>query len=317
MPRPDVVVISNPVARAAPPKVVAAITAAWRTYGSVEHWPTEGRGHGITLAQQAAEAGARVAVAVGGDGTVNEVANGVAGSDTALAAVPGGSTNVFARALGLPRDALAATKTLLDAARAERRAAIGAGRLDGRLFLANAGAGFDAAVLVDVEAHPRLKRSLGPLWFAAATARLTMRPRLRAAEAVRVQADGAERVAQFVAVLHTGPYSYLGSRRLLLADGPPLRPGLTLVALDRLGPRELALRLPRALGRGLDRAAADDLWVEREVDEVRLERQHPGQFVYQVDGELCVTTERLQLNYQPDALVVVDPSTAPTTSSWR
>jgi diacylglycerol kinase family enzyme len=317
VPRPHVVVISNPAARAAPPKVVAAITAAWRSYGSVEHWPTEGRGHGMALAQQAAEAGARIAVAVGGDGTVNEVANGVAGSDTALAVVPGGSTNVFARALGLPRDALGAANKLVDAARAERRAVIGAGRLNGRLFLANAGAGFDAAVLADVEAHPRLKRSLGPLWFAAATAWLTMRPGLRATEAVRVQADGAERIAQFVAVLHTGPYSYLGSWRLLLADGPPLRSGLALVAMDRLGPRELALRLPRALGRGLDRSTADDLWVKREVEEVCLDRQHPGQLVYQVDGEICVTTERLRLDYLPAALTVVEPPTSDTTTSRR
>ena len=76
---------------------------------------TTRRGHATRLAQGAAADGVDVVVVLGGDGTLNEAANGLAGTDTALAALPGGSTNVFARTLGLPDDPIEATGVLLDA----------------------------------------------------------------------------------------------------------------------------------------------------------------------------------------------------------
>ena len=76
---------------------------------------TSRRGHATRLAQGAAAAGTEVVVVLGGDGTLNEAANGLAGSPCALAALPGGSTNVFARTIGLPNDPIEATSDLLDA----------------------------------------------------------------------------------------------------------------------------------------------------------------------------------------------------------
>src|SRR3954468_17808924 len=99
------------------------------------------------LAPQAAEDGFDVVVVLGGDGTLNEAANGLAGTSTALAALPGGSTNVFARTIGLPNDPIEATSELLEslAARSIRR--VGLGSLNGRYFLFHTGLGFDAAVI--------------------------------------------------------------------------------------------------------------------------------------------------------------------------
>ena len=76
---------------------------------------TNRRGHATRLAQGAAAEGVDVVAVLGGDGTQNEAANGLAGTQTALATLPGGSTNVFARTIGLPNDPIEATGVLLDA----------------------------------------------------------------------------------------------------------------------------------------------------------------------------------------------------------
>src|SRR4029450_7715972 len=94
-----------------------------------------GRGHARRLAQGAAVAGTDVVAVLGGDGTLNEAANGLAGTGTALAALPGGSTNVFARTIGLPQDPIGATG-VLRAARARRSIErVGLGSVNGRYFL--------------------------------------------------------------------------------------------------------------------------------------------------------------------------------------
>ena len=93
---------------------------------------TNRRGHATRFAQDAARRGLDAVVAFGGDGTLNEVATGVAGSDTALAVLPGGSTNVFARTLGMPNDPAAAVKQLCTALETESIKPIGLGNCNGR-----------------------------------------------------------------------------------------------------------------------------------------------------------------------------------------
>lgn len=116
---------------------------------------TSERGHATRLALEAADRGDDAVVVLGGDGTLNEAANGLAGSDTALASVPGGSTNVFARAIGLPNDAVEATGVLLDALARRSVQRVGLGAVNGRYFLFHLGVGFDAAVVAQVERRAR------------------------------------------------------------------------------------------------------------------------------------------------------------------
>ena len=137
------------------------------------------RGHAATLARAAAESGVDVVVTLGGDGTVNEAVNGLMtaapalGGTTgpryrlpALAVVPGGSTNVFARALGLPRDWVDGTSVILDGLRDGRHRVIGLGRADDRYFTFCAGLGLDAAVVRRVEqARLRGRTSTPALYF--------------------------------------------------------------------------------------------------------------------------------------------------------
>ncbi|MEN9792595.1 MAG: hypothetical protein RL330_673, partial [Actinomycetota bacterium] len=108
---------------------------------------TNRRGHATRFAEDAARRGIDVVVSYGGDGTLNEVATGLATTDTALAVLPGGSTNVFARTLGMPNDALAAANLVVDALDRGDISPIGLGRANGRYFTFHTGMGFDAAVV--------------------------------------------------------------------------------------------------------------------------------------------------------------------------
>jgi diacylglycerol kinase family enzyme len=130
---------------------------------------TTRRGHAERLAHGAANDGYDVVVAMGGDGTLNEAANGLAGTTTALAPLPGGSTNVFARTIGIARDPLEATGQLLASLHRHSYRRIGVGCVNGRRFLFHAGLGFDAAVVAQVERRNELKRYAGhPLFVASA-----------------------------------------------------------------------------------------------------------------------------------------------------
>ena len=117
---------------------------------------TQRRGHAAELAPRAASDGYDVVVTLGGDGTVNEVVNGLLRDGPgptvpALAVVPGGSTNVFARALGLPKDWTEGTGVILEALHTGRVRTVGLGRADDRYFTFCAGLGLDAEVVRKVE----------------------------------------------------------------------------------------------------------------------------------------------------------------------
>lgn len=157
--------ILNPAARGAPPieRLRAAIDGldGWET--SLE--ATAAAGQATELARNAAEGGLDAVVACGGDGTVNEVANGLAGSATALAVVRGGTANVWAKEAHLPRDPSAAVRLLSDGEQRTidlgRASAVGGSTSGGgdRYFLLMAGVGFDAAIVRQVSGA--LKRRLG------------------------------------------------------------------------------------------------------------------------------------------------------------
>src|SRR5918997_2553599 len=116
-------------------QVLAELDASYR----VEAAQTTHQGHAIELSRRAAADGYDVVVALGGDGTINEVANGLAGTDTALGCLPGGATNVYCRMLGIPRDMPAATALLIDAAGAWDPKPLDVGRVNDRWFTFAAG----------------------------------------------------------------------------------------------------------------------------------------------------------------------------------
>src|ERR1700730_2564011 len=133
---------------------------------------TEARGHATEICREAAHEGYDVVVAFGGDGTVNEAANGLLGSSTPLCSLPGGSANVFGRQLGIPGELVDATEHLLALADDWRVRKVDLGVVNGRCFTFASGLGLDASVVQRVDSNPRLKARLGPYsftWVAIAT----------------------------------------------------------------------------------------------------------------------------------------------------
>ncbi len=150
--------VVNPKARGLPRQERLRAAAAWLEEAGwrVRLQPTEGPGHAMLLAQAAAQEGYDLVVACGGDGTINEVVNGLAGSPTALGVIPGGTANVWAKEVGIPRDPLKAIAIAaqgesrrIDLGRAMGRATGpgGLGMKGDRHFLLMAGLGFDGHVI--------------------------------------------------------------------------------------------------------------------------------------------------------------------------
>ena len=158
-------VIINPVATKMSERVRSLVVYALQGRYDVTTRLTGAKGHAIELCREAAEQGYDVVVAFGGDGTVNEAANGLAGSSTALTCIPGGSNNVVAKLLGIPTDVVDATEHLLHMADRWEPRRVDLGLVNGRYFTFAAGMGLDASVVERVDGNPRLKKRFGPFYF--------------------------------------------------------------------------------------------------------------------------------------------------------
>src|ERR671914_444832 len=156
-PKRRMLVIVNPYATTVSDRLKNLVVYALQSRYEVEAVETEQRNHATELCREAASEGYDVVVAFGGDGTVNEAANGLVGSDVPLTCLPGGATNVFCRMLGIPIDVVDATEHLLAVADDFRPWRVDLGRANGRLFTFGSGIGLDASVVERVDRHPRLK----------------------------------------------------------------------------------------------------------------------------------------------------------------
>ena len=206
---------------------------------------TTNRGHAIELGAQAADAGLDLVVVLGGDGTINEIVNGLLGEGPwrgpddalpALAVVPGGSTNVFSRSLGISRDPVVATSELLEALRAGKSRRIGLGRLDERWFTFTAGIGVDADAVRRVERARSRGRPSTPSRYARAAARSLLSIDRRN-PALTLERPGEEPVTGlFLGIAaNTAPWTYWGSKPLVLTSGASFDGGLDLVAMRKAG----------------------------------------------------------------------------------
>jgi len=159
------VIIANPVSGFVPQQTgrLHDTLAFMRSHGwRAELWFTQGPGDGSELARKAVEQQADMVIAAGGDGTINDIIQGLVGSETALAVLPTGTVNVWAREMGIPLDIAGARQVLLNGQ--TRRVDLGC--INGRYFLLMVGIGIDGAVTHAVE-HKPLKR-LGPLGYVLA-----------------------------------------------------------------------------------------------------------------------------------------------------
>jgi len=270
---------------------------------------TNRRGHAARLAQGAAADGLDAVVVLGGDGTLNEAANGLAGSPTALAVLPGGSTNVFARTLGFSNDPIEATSQLLSALSARSVDRVGLGQLNSRYFLFHAGIGFDAAVVAQVEKLAPLKRYAGPAWFVMATLLTWATGYDRHRPAFSVLANEAVIDDGYFSVcLNTDPYTYFGNRPMHLAPGTSLKTALSLATFQKLSLGTVVPMLASAFGDGSKAARSAHVSLLQDLESVTIKGYRP--VPYQVDGDYVGEADHIELRWEAEALSLVLPVVA-------
>ncbi|HZN13562.1 MAG TPA: diacylglycerol kinase family protein [Acidimicrobiales bacterium] len=302
-----VLLLVNTSASAVTARARVVIQKALAADHDVKVAETSRRGHAARLAQGAAATGTDVVVVLGGDGTLNEAANGLAGSTTALGVLPGGSTNVFARTIGMANDPIEATAQLVAALASGSRRRIGLGSANGRYFLFHVGMGFDAAVVEQVEKRGALKRYAGhPLFvWAAVVTWMRYYDRSRPRFAVRF-ADGALVDDGYFAIcLKTNPYTFLGNRPFMIGKEASLDSRLVLITFRSLKLTTLVGAAASALRSG--RRLRRDKLVNQRSDLDSITVTGHGPFPYQLDGDFLGEIEKLVLRYEPDCLELVMP----------
>ncbi|WP_457032433.1 diacylglycerol/lipid kinase family protein [Kitasatospora sp. P5_F3] len=239
--------VVNPKATTTSGRTRDVLTHALRSDLALEVAHTEYRGHARDLARDAAERGLDLVVSLGGDGTVNEIVNGLlthGPSDRVprLAIVPGGSTNVFARTLGLPNDPVEATGALLDALEHRRERAVSLGKamtegLPDRWFTFTAGLGFDAGVVGRVEAQRRAgRKSTHGLYVSQALRHYVTEREHRRNGPITLELNGQESVPGLVLAIisNTSPWTFLGNRPVFPSPSASFDSDLDIFGITRM-----------------------------------------------------------------------------------
>ena len=238
--------VVNPSATTTTPRTRDVLIAALSRDVDLEVVTTQGRGHATEVAYKAAADGVDVVIALGGDGTINEVVNGLlaeapverpAAFVPALGIVPGGSANVLARILGLPRDPVEATGALIAAIRDHTMRTIGLGLVGDRWFTFSAGMGVDAEVVQAVEARRVAgARSTPSLWVRTAVRGVLFgTDRREPSMIVQELASGDAVTGLFLVIVsNTAPWTYLGRRAVNPNPASSFDTGLDLLGFRTL-----------------------------------------------------------------------------------
>ena len=279
--------IVNPYASKVTPALAEQVAHA---LGATETVFTERAGHATELAR---EADAEAVVVFSGDGGFNETLNG-ARPETVLGFVPGGGTSVLPRALGLPRDPVAAARQVATG----RTRRISLGRANGRRFGFAAGVGLDAELIRRMDARGRRAdgKRPGDAIFAWTAVKTLAETRVRFDPALEVAGHGR---AAFALVANADPYTYLGRLPLRLPRGAQLEGGL-----DVLGPRSLRLwSLPGVLRYVL--TGRTRLQLVELHDQDRIEIRCDGPLPLQLDGEDVGDVTEVVFEAERDAVTVL------------
>ncbi|MUL39894.1 diacylglycerol kinase family lipid kinase [Streptomonospora sp. PA3] len=305
--------IVNPQATTTTPRSRDVLVGAIAREMELDVAQTEYRDHARELARQAAEAGYELVISLGGDGTVNEIVNGLLATPDTLerpsfAALPGGSANVFIRALGHPTDPVEATGAMLEAARAGERRTVGLGRLrsdeDDRYFTFCAGFGWDADVVHEVDRLRRGGRRASPGLYITVALKLFLRGDANV-PSLRIAAPGHDPVHDlyFALVTNTTPWTYAGSVPVQPTPRSRFGLGLDLFALTQLNTVRTAQLLRQMLShKGVPPYGPGYVsWHDQSA--ISITSRAPRAF--QIDGEYLGHRKQVNLESVPKALRIV------------
>jgi diacylglycerol kinase family enzyme len=307
VPKRRMLVIVNPYATTVSDRLKNLVVYALQSRYAVESVDTEQRGHATQICREAAREGYDVVVAFGGDGTVNEAANGLVGSETPLTALPGGSTNVWCRTVGIPNDVVDATEHLLALADDFRVRSVDLGRVDDRHFVFGSGVGLDASVVERVDSHPYRKARFGAWYYTLAAVSIFSRRYLIDPPVVRVTAGDRTLTGVTVVVQNSDPFTYFRSRPIRVAEPAGLETGsLSAAVLKSATPLELPTLIPRLLS-GRARTVLRHRQVQGlgELAGLRVEAIEERPFPLQVDGDFIGEYDQVEFGVSPGGLRAV------------
>jgi diacylglycerol kinase family enzyme len=314
--------IINPHATSMSGRDAGLVVRALGSRLELETAQTRYRGHARELAAASAEAGFDLVVTFGGDGTVNEVVNGlmrcqVPATDPAaaaaeeaaparrpaIAAVPGGGANVFARTLGLPTDPAEAVQRILAAVASGTWRTIGLGLAGDRYFTFSAGLGIDAEVVADVDRRRAKGRRASTMMYLRLALRRYYVTARRHPALTLTAPDQPPVTGLFMGVVtNSSPWTYLGSH--------PVRPahadfssGLDLFALRRMRTLSTLAALRHMMHTPSELPSVRDVVSAAALTELALEADRP--IAFHIDGEYQGETEGVSFRFVPEALCVV------------
>lgn len=303
-----VLVVTNPRATAMSVRQRDVLAHALASEAELEVAETENRGHAAALACRAMRNGTDVVVVLGGDGTVNEVINGLLTDGVhpgvpALGIVPAGSTNVFIRALGLPNDPIEATGSLLEGLRSGTRRPVSMGMADDRYFCFAAGFGFDAAIVHGVERKRRQgKRSTHTLYTSVGVREFfkadRRHPRLHVELPDGTVLDGIH----FAIIANADPWTFVGNRPLHPTPEVTFETGLAVYARRRMRTAGMLWSMARMSG-GRPRIGRFGAHVFHDLDHITVIADEPLPF--QVDGDALDTREKVTFRSVRNAIQIV------------
>lgn len=299
-------IIVNPFASTVSDRLRNLVVYALQARYDVEAIDTEAPNHATELCREAAHSNFDVVVAFGGDGTANEVINGIAGTGTAFVPLPGGRVNVFCRILGIPHDIVDATEHLLRMADDWQPRRVDLGRVNDRWFAFSAGVGLDARVVERVDAHPRMKVRWGEWYYSWAAVSTFLRRYVVNKPRLVVESTDGRHEGVLAIVQNTHIYTYFGERPVKLAEGAnPTSGTLAGLVLNRASPLDVPTIGYRAFSpraRIVDHRRIRAFATEGAIRVASLD----GALVpIQVDGDYIGEAEEAVFTVAPGALTVV------------
>jgi diacylglycerol kinase family enzyme len=305
-------IIVNPYATTVSDRLKNLVVYALQARYEVEAVDTEAAEHATEIGREARKGGYDIVVAFGGDGTLNEVVNGLAGTDMPVSVLPGGSTNVVCRTLGIPNDVVDATEHLISLADYFRPRRIDLGSVNGRRFVFSCGIGLDATVVRRVDAHPRLKARARQWYYTWAAISAFYRQYLRNPVRLEVRANGETIEGVTAIAQNSDPFTYFADIPIEICEACELADGkLGIAVLKRATQRDMLPLAARILSKRLrvvKNRQIEELQPVTEASVRSISTDESGALrplPVQVDGDYIGEHTELRWAIEPGALTVV------------